>query len=236
MTIGLKQKRPSYLKKGRKFGHGPDWAPRHDRHFSKPPSFAGATEVGHLRFWRDLDRAEAFGGIRKLHGTRRMQTDLDALERALRSHLEHDERERVMFRLEDAAKARDARAFLDVLGSIRWENSRSSDWIRITRLALEAGAHSAARRVATEGARLHPGDSELQKYARILAPPTVVSKKVPPDPKRRANREWLKTHGGEYRGRWVAIRDGKLVAAAKSLAELRKQLDSTEGVLLTKAA
>ncbi len=236
MTAGLKYRWPSHSKKERKLSHGPDWLPCYDRHFPQLPCLTDVTEDRHLRFWRDLDRAEAFGGIRKPHSTRRMLTDLDAFERALRSHFERDERERAMFRLEDAANARDTRTFLNALGSMRWEDRSSKDWVRATRLALEAGAHSAARRIATEGARLHPGDSELQKYARVLALPTVVSKKVPSDPTRRANREWLKVHSGEYRGRWVAIRAGELLAAARSLGELREHLVSTEGVLLTKAA
>ena len=37
---------------------------------------------------------------------------------------------------------------------------------------------------------------------------------------------WLKEHGEEYAGRWVALRDDELVAVADSFPELRSQLPS----------
>jgi hypothetical protein len=45
--------------------------------------------------------------------------------------------------------------------------------------------------------------------------------------------EWLKQHGDEYAGRWVALRDDELVAVADSFPELRSQLPSLSGVLVT---
>lgn len=44
---------------------------------------------------------------------------------------------------------------------------------------------------------------------------------------------WLKEHSEEYAGRWVALRDDELVAVADSFAELRSQLPSLSGVLVT---
>jgi hypothetical protein len=44
---------------------------------------------------------------------------------------------------------------------------------------------------------------------------------------------WLKAHSKEYAGRWVALRDDELVAVADSFSELRSQLPSLSGVLVT---
>jgi hypothetical protein len=44
---------------------------------------------------------------------------------------------------------------------------------------------------------------------------------------------WLKEHSAEYVGRWVALRDDELVAVADSFPELRSQLPSLSGVLVT---
>ena len=44
---------------------------------------------------------------------------------------------------------------------------------------------------------------------------------------------WIRDHGEPYAGRWVALRDYELVAAADSFDELRAQLDSLSGVLVT---
>ncbi len=44
--------------------------------------------------------------------------------------------------------------------------------------------------------------------------------------------DWIKKHGDEYAGRWVAIGPNGLVAAADTFPELDSQLESFEGVLI----
>src|SRR5215208_146746 len=144
------------------------------------------------------------------------------------------ERAPALDRLEAAAEAGDECAFLEALESITWYSRPPADFIRAVRLALEAGAHLAARQIALEGAKYYPEDSEIGKYARVLAPPRLVSKNLQPNPARRANREWLKVHGGEYRGQWVAVQDGELRGVAESLRQLIKQVGRTKDVLLTR--
>lgn len=147
----------------------------------------------------------------------------------------HDEQERAMAHLEGTAKAGDERAFLDALKSITWQNRAPADLMRAVKLALEAGAHLAARQLAIEGAERYPNDPQVQKYARLLAPPKVVSSKVRSDRRqRKANREWLRAHGNEYSGRWVAVRNGELLGASDSLEELTRRVGDTGDVLLTR--
>jgi hypothetical protein len=150
-------------------------------------------------------------------------------------HPDDDERECVMARLESAARAGDERAFLNALDGIKWEGRPVADFIRATQLALEAGAHLAARELSAEGAKQYPDNPEIQKYARVLAPPRVISSNLPPDLTLGANRNWLMIHGGEYRGQWIALRHGQLLGVANSLDELVKQVGSTKDVLLTTA-
>jgi hypothetical protein len=45
--------------------------------------------------------------------------------------------------------------------------------------------------------------------------------------------EWLRHHGEEYVGRWVALRDDELVAVADSFSQLHAQLESLSDVLVT---
>lgn len=116
-----------------------------------------------------------------------------------------------------------------------WRNRPPADFVRAVHLALKAGAYLAACRISAEGAKHHPEDSEVQKQARVLAPPTVISGRIPPDPARKANRRWLEAHGNEYRGQWVAVRDGELLGAAKSPEELVEQVGDTKDVMLTRA-
>lgn len=137
--------------------------------------------------------------------------------------------------LEDAAKARDERTFLKALQEVKWHNRPPGDFIYAAQLALKAGAYRAAYQISAEGAEHHPSSSEIQKYAHVLAPPKVVVGKATTDSGHKANREWLKTHGGEYSGQWVAVRNGELLGASGSLEELAKQVGDTKNVLLTKA-
>jgi len=133
-----------------------------------------------------------------------------------------------------AAKMGSEATFLQAAHEIDWLQHPAADFAQAVRLALAAGAHLFARNLAAEGARLYPDHSELQKMARILAPPRIVRTHVPPDPSVRANAEWLRTHVNEYKGQWVALRDGSMVAFAPTARELKECLDSTEGLMVTR--
>jgi hypothetical protein len=138
--------------------------------------------------------------------------------------------------LELAAEAGDERAFIQAARQIDWLERSAADFSRAVHLALKAGAHLLARNLAAEGARLHPEHSELQKMDRVLAPPRIVCTHVPPDPSVRANAEWLRTHAAGHRGRWVALKNGMLVASAPNARELKEQLPGVQGILLTRIA
>jgi len=44
---------------------------------------------------------------------------------------------------------------------------------------------------------------------------------------------WIRDHGEAYAGRWVALRDYELVAAADSFTELKRQIPPSADVLVT---
>ena len=136
--------------------------------------------------------------------------------------------------LEIIAEMGDETAFVQAAGEIDWSQRPATDFARAVRSALAAGAHLLARNLATQGARLYPAHLELEKMARVLAPPRVVRTDIPPVPSLQANQAWLRAHGDEYRGQWVALRDGILLAAATTAKQLRAYLESTDGVLITK--
>ena len=108
------------------------------------------------------------------------------------------------------------------------------DFINGIEEAFRTGAFALARDLSVEGAARYPDHSDLQQYARVLAPPKVVKSNLPPNPSVRANRNWLKEHRQEYQGRWIALRSGELAGVANSLDEVVRQVEDTQGVLLTK--
>lgn len=107
---------------------------------------------------------------------------------------------------------------------------------RVVRLALSAGATETARGLASEGSERHPADAGLAALARLLAPPRVLEGEIPQQPGTRANQEWLRAHSAEHGGSWVALRDGELVASARSLREVREAATDSPGLFITRVA
>ncbi len=149
------------------------------------------------------------------------------------SVLSESQRESVIARLEDAAETGDEIAFLSAVKELEGEELSAADFIRVIRLAHAAGAYLAAREFSARGASIHSSDSELQKCARVLAPPKVIGRGLPARPDIKANGAWMKQHGHKYRGQWVAVRNGQLLGAAASLDDLVNELGETKDVLLT---
>lgn len=141
----------------------------------------------------------------------------------------------LMSRLEDAAEKGDARAFINTVREIKWGSVSAQDAARAINLALRAGTPTAAQHIYNEGMKSHPNSPELHKFARLFAPKRQAVKTLPPNPTLNANREWLKSHRAEYRGSWIALRNGELLATATSLDELIRRVGDTANVLLTKA-
>jgi len=140
-----------------------------------------------------------------------------------------------MERLEIAASRGDERAFLDAQTAVNWAERPATDFLRAIHLALAAGAHMAARNLATQGTARYPDDPELEKYARVLAPPRMLPNSPRSNSGLRANRDWLMANGAKYRGQWVALRQGELLGVGDSLHALINEVGSTDGILFTKA-
>ncbi len=140
----------------------------------------------------------------------------------------------VLARLEAAARVGDEQAFLAAKDAVDWDARPAGDFLRAVQLALSAGAHIAARHLAAQGAARYPDSAELQKYARVLAPPQVIRATAQPNAGLRANRDWIMAHGAEYHGQWVALRNGQLLAVGASLDAVIAQMGGTDGALFTK--
>lgn len=156
------------------------------------------------------------------------------------SGLGEDPRDAVLARMEEAAEAGDEYAFLLAYKELEDLDLSPANYVRAMRLALKAGAHLTAREISVQAVRCYPSDSELQKYARILAPPKLISQSLPICPDIEANHNWMKQQGRNYLGQWVAVRNGCLLGVSASFDDLINQLRAiqitdTKDVLLTVA-
>lgn len=86
---------------------------------------------------------------------------------------------------------------------------------------------AAARRMLNALPLRFLDDREINRLRKILTPPTI--RKTPRrDSDRRSDYEWIRANEEAYRGQWVALDEGRLLAAATSLRELREQLKALQ--------
>ena len=114
--------------------------------------------------------------------------------------------------------------FAQMFQRIDWSTRPVEDIVEGAQLALGVGAHLLARDLVMGNASRFPDHPELQKMAHILAPPRVKVSPTPPNRSRKGNMVWLKNHWEAYRGKWVALRSGELLAVADSMNALLEQV------------
>ena len=109
------------------------------------------------------------------------------------------------------------------------------DFINGIKSDFERGGLHIARQLAFRAVKLYPENEKIQYYAHVLAPPKVTV--VPSNPERRqsimADRTWMEKNRLNYIGRWVALRNGELLADAASLDELAAKVGDLKGTFFT---
>lgn len=88
---------------------------------------------------------------------------------------------------------------------------------------FNSGTLRGAREIAEQGLALYPDHPELRQVHYALRPFEVrVSKAQASDPT--PTFEWLKKNAYAYRGKWVALDKGELVAASENYEEVHQAL------------
>lgn len=141
--------------------------------------------------------------------------------------------------LEAAALAHHPHRFVKAKQAIDWSTIPAEAYSLAVQLAFQAGAVPTAAELANEGVARFPASKDLQKAARVLAPPKVVGTK-PADPvevaRRKADRAWIEAHRDDeaYWGKWLALRSGELLGASSSFTELFERIGRDKEVYYTK--
>ena len=135
--------------------------------------------------------------------------------------------------LQKAARANDLRSFVVATEVVDWTACEPKDFIRAVGLALSLGGFALARDIAENGHRRYPNHPGLTRYASVLAPPRILRDDAPADPSIANNEAWLRKHAHEFRGRWVAVKDGELLGSADVLADLVREVGKTSKVLFS---
>ncbi len=104
------------------------------------------------------------------------------------------------------------------------ENPTPDSFLEEIHRIIDSGTLKGAREVAARGLELYPDHPELLQFHHALRPFEV---RVVPgynsfDP--RPNYEWFKKNAKDYRGKWVGLYMGELVAATDTFEEVIQAL------------
>ena len=116
-------------------------------------------------------------------------------------------------------QAGDVRGFLNAYYAMDWSGQSPEILVRVIRLALQVGAHVAARQLAKLGHESYPDHAILEQLYSIFFS-SLPGRWSPARPDVAANMKWMKLHANEYRGQWIALKNGSLLGAARAFSDL----------------
>lgn len=114
-----------------------------------------------------------------------------------------------------------------------FDDVSKENFIAAIHSALKSGMYSEATRISQEALKCFPEDEEIQKYALVLAPPKVISYKSSAISTGK-NQSWIKEHWREYKGQWVALKNGELLGTAQTMKDLINKVGKSKDILMTR--
>ncbi|MCI0694014.1 DUF5678 domain-containing protein [candidate division KSB1 bacterium] len=127
--------------------------------------------------------------------------------------------------LEEAAESKNYKAFEHLAKSLDYSEYGSAALRQTLDLALSLDMVPLARELAQKGLCLYPQEKAFQQAAAVLAPPEIIGTQPAKPSNLALSQEWLKSNAAQYKGKWVAVGDGKLLGAAAKFKELQKQIE-----------
>ena len=108
------------------------------------------------------------------------------------------------------------------LKEIPEEEPRS--YVERIRELVERGDIRGARALVAEAVAKGVQEEKLAGWQRVLAPARILGRSPADEPDRTEDFRWLDTHWQEYKGQWVALFGGELIAHGASLDDLLTKL------------
>lgn len=133
----------------------------------------------------------------------------------------------IIAQLEKAIDRNDPRAFVQIVDEVDWDSQPVENFIQVIDLAMSQGYLPLAKQLTEKGQVRFSTNETLTQTARALAPP-VVRRRGPATPGLADTIHWMKKHAAEYKGQWIAVRSGELLAVASSLDELIETVGGLE--------
>jgi len=90
---------------------------------------------------------------------------------------------------------------------------------------VEAGDVRGARQLLREIVRRHGTSAEVVRWQHVLAEPRAVATEKTSGGGLRENAAWIRGHGDQFRGQWVALRGGNLLESDRRLSALHRRIE-----------
>jgi hypothetical protein len=142
----------------------------------------------------------------------------------------------LMTLLETSARAHACTEFVALVEAVDWAERQPNELLKAIELALDLDMTALAISLAQQGGQLFPDNERVQQMARMISPLGIqVDRDTPHHTGIKQSSDWLNTHADQYRGQWVAVREGTLIAAAPTLVELEALIgDNDDHTLVTR--
>jgi hypothetical protein len=137
-------------------------------------------------------------------------------------------------RLRAAAEETDIRAFARAYHSAAHDLWSAETAAQTVRLALRVGSFDIAAELSAAAAKRYPQSAELARFAAVLGPSRWVRAESASDPSVTADTRWFAQQSAQYRGQWVAVRNGELLGAAATVKELQARVPDWASATVTR--
>jgi hypothetical protein len=105
----------------------------------------------------------------------------------------------------------------------------AEEFVTTIRALLLEGDFYAAQKLSFEAQAQYPDHEVVKKLAYLLAPSVVTVDRDPSTVDIRANQDWIQENRKQYRGCWVALKNGQFLAKGKDVDELVSQVGNIKG-------
>jgi hypothetical protein len=126
--------------------------------------------------------------------------------------------------LEAAEQKNDRATFNRLFKTINWRERNAEELHRAIRLCISLEMVRFARELADLGMQLYPEDKMLARIAYVIAPPRVIGTRPAKNLDLPASRKWLNENSSNFKGQWIAVREGKLLGASPVFEALLEQI------------
>lgn len=124
-----------------------------------------------------------------------------------------------------AANNKDYHVFNSLIDNVNLSKFQADEIIKVIDLCISLDMIALAFDLATKAKELYPQHEKIESAYKALSPPKIIGIRPPQAKGVEKSQKWFRENASHHKGKWVAINDGRLLAEADSLKELKTKID-----------